>query len=89
MKNEPMAGQYSLFDMMPSESKPYEYHFKRYLGQKVKFSTGMISLENKTYSIKEIQSYYTIVVDDKGEEFVGTPTTIYPEREDELNDRFS
>lgn len=89
MKNEPMAGQYSLFDMMPSESKPYEYHFKRYLGQKVKFSTGMISLENKTYSIKEIQSYYTIVVDDKGEEFVGTPTTIYPEREDELNDWFS
>ena len=89
MKNEPMAGQYSIFDMMPSESKPYEYHFKRYLGQKVKFSTGMISLENKTYSIKEIQNYYTIVVDDKGEEFVGTPTTIYPEREDEFNDRIT
>lgn len=71
---KPMEGQISIFDFKQTNEKlkPCEYRFVRYIGQKV-WLLGEIK------TIAEIGPYYTIMTD----RMVGTPTTIYPVKEDE------
>lgn len=70
-----MNGQLSLFDIRDSTSKsrPCEYTFQRYLGQKVKFNSYLH--DDSIHVITAIEKYYTILDDGA---WVGTPTTIHP-----------
>ena len=71
-----MDGQISIFDYRRTDEslKPCEYRFVRYIGQKV-----YATFDNKIHTIAEIELYYTITTDG----MVGTPTTIYPVKEEE------
>lgn len=75
-----MEGQYSIFDCHPGKKKPYEYSFKRYVGQKVMghFTGGDVLL-----TVKEIEPYYTICTDAHGKEYAGTNCTIAPVNDEE------
>ncbi len=69
-----MKDQMNLFDYKKPghKSKPYDYSFNRYIGQKVKFwITGEVG------KIIEIGPYYTSVLCDHVV-MAGTPTTICP-----------
>lgn len=70
-----MDGQLSIFDVRDDDEKspPSAYRFKRYLGQKVRFSHHCG--DNQEHTVTGIERYYTIL--DNGR-WVGTPTTIYP-----------
>ena len=71
--------QYSIFDAI-NQGKPYSYHFKRYIGQKVMghFTGGDVLL-----TVKEIEPYYTICIDRHGGEYAGTNCTLSPVNEEE------
>lgn len=56
-------------------NKPFEYKFIRKVGMEVCFNNG------RKGKIKKIETYYTII-DVNGQEFVGTPTTIFPLKKD-------
>ena len=73
--------QFSLFDIMDT-GKPYSYGFKRYIGQKVvgHFTGGGVVL-----TVKEIEPYYTICVDDHGREYAGINCTLSPLNPEEWN----
>lgn len=79
MENEAIAGQMSIFDFLdrPKKLRPCDYRFRRYIGQKVQFNHGRDILPG-IYTVKEIEKYYTIVIDEGGRELAGTPTTIFP-----------
>ena len=76
-----MEGQYSIFDCHSKTEKlrPCDYRFRRYIGQKVKFNPYCCSIDDKVHTVTGIEQYYTIV----DEILVGTPTTIYPVREED------
>ena len=79
-----MDGQYSIFDYHPEKKKPYEYSFKRYVGQKVRASFSCKdNTPGKIYTVKSIEPYYTIIVDDRGKEYAGTNCTIAPVNDEE------
>ena len=69
-------GQISIFDYRRTSEKlkPCEYRFVRYIGQRV-----WMNGDNHIHTIAEIEPYYTIMSDG----LVGTPTTIYPVKEEE------
>lgn len=72
-----MNGQLSIFDIHESEQKlrPCEYRFKRYLGQMVRI---YVPYEIVTGKIISIEPYYTIIKDEGGREWVGTPYNTSP-----------
>lgn len=78
-----MKGQLSLFDI-PSEKgkkKPYEYGFKRYIGQKVHIS---ISEGDFIGEVVKIEPYYTeIKIKGYPHILAGTPTTFGPVNKNE------
>lgn len=71
---KPIDGQMSIFDCRHTNEKlkPCDYRFVRYIGQKV-------WLLGEVKNIAKIEPYYTIMTD----RTVGTPTTIYPVKEEE------
>lgn len=73
-KDEQLAGQMSIFDIMPKDEdpKPCEYSFQRYVGQRVQLSNGEYG------KIMTIEDYYTTVEGDNGRYMIGTPSTMYP-----------
>lgn len=77
-----MDGQYTIWDIHDGPvRKPCEYSFSRYIGQKVVFwRDGLQGV------ITEIGPYYT-TVRVGWKEYVGTPTTIAPVKEDEWRDK--
>lgn len=74
-----IEGQMSLFDIHneTEKRKPFEYGFKRYIGQRVMFNRVMFN-DALVGEITEIGPYYTTVKTDDGEVLAGTPTTIAP-----------
>lgn len=77
-KTDQIPGQMTIFDFLkPEKRRPCDYRFHRYLGQKVRFNHGRDILPG-IYTVKEIEKYYTIVIDEGGRELAGTPTTIFP-----------
>lgn len=72
--------QYSIYDIdIETDRRPCRYRFHRYIGQRVRFRDGEIG------TITEIPGiYYTYIIDRRGRELVGTPTTISPVDEDEM-----
>ena len=66
-----MRGQYSIFDT-GIKTKPCEYSFQRFIGQKVEF-TGYSSHCGAVGEIVEILPYYTYVRMPNGKVLVGTP----------------
>ena len=62
-------------DIASGKRKPCEYKFERFIGQLVDISSGP---DMVTGTITEIQPYYTIVVDENGEDWVGTPNDTSP-----------
>lgn len=73
MKRYECKGQLSIFDLEDPQPKPCQYRFARYIGQKVVLHVTSGKVEG---TIKEIEPYYTTVVDKNGQEWVGTPTTM-------------
>ena len=73
-----MIKQYSIYDMdIETDRRPCRYRFHRYIGQRVNTDRHGVC------TITEIPGvYYTYIRSEKGEELVGTPTTIWPEEED-------
>ena len=73
-----MDGQYSMFDIHDETKprRPCEYSFQRYIGQRVRLSNGI------TGKIAEINPYYTDVLGEDGNQYVGTPTTTAPIEEE-------
>ena len=81
-------GQIALWDYLNIDKrefgiklKPYEYHWKRYLGQKLVLYSGFD--EGKIVTVTKIEDYYTFAVDDEGNEYALTNTTCYPLEENE------
>lgn len=66
-----MKGQYSIFDNGKREA-PFEYAFKRYIGQTVTFANPNHTLYGLVGEIVEILPYYTIV-SVNGRRYAGTP----------------
>ena len=76
-----MRGQLSLFDAKP-KTRPCDYSFQRYIGQKVVF-TGYSSHKGAVGEIVEIFPYYTHIKMSDGQILVGTPHgNIKPYKED-------
>ena len=67
-----MKGQYSIFDT-GVKTKPCEYSFQRYIGQKVVFTHLSHKHNGEVGEIVEIFPYYTYVKMSSGEVLVGTP----------------
>lgn len=80
-RDKKMKGQRTVYDDgIENDRRPCRYRFPRYIGQKV-YCYGF---PDEVFTIIDIPSgYYTIIVSDKGRQFVGTPTTIWPIREGE------
>ena len=74
MKNKPLEGQISIFDLSDeTKRKPCEYKFQRYIGQSVRdIWWGRIG------KIIAIDSYYTDVECTDGEVYAWTPTNTVP-----------
>ena len=74
-----MIKQYTIYDMdIETDRRPCRYRFHRYVGQKVKMRNFGVCI------ITEIPgAYYTYIKDKKGQQLVGTPTTIWPAEEEE------
>lgn len=72
-----MDGQLSIFDIrQPGELKPYEYDFKRYIGQRVHVC---VTSDHYIGVIVAIFPYYTTIDVEELDCFLaGTPTTCYP-----------
>lgn len=74
-----VPGQISIFDVLPKSrpKRPCEYGFARYIGQRV---MGWHGYDGRAITgilkITEIKPYYTIAVDENGEEYALTPTTM-------------
>lgn len=82
-ENYTCEGQIALWDYLDIDKrefgiklKPYEYPWKRYIGQKLELTTGLE--EGKIVTVTKIEPYYTFAVDDEGEEYALTNTTCYP-----------
>lgn len=83
-----IPGQMTIFDMVPrKERRPCDYRFKRYIGQRVRFYRWPGEWSG-VYRITAIFPYYTYVKNWKGEELVGTPTTIGPVDKSEYEDDY-
>ena len=74
-----MQGQMTIFDIHNGKRKPYDYRCMRYIGEKVRLMVA----PDKIFTVKKIEPYYTIVTDGGGSEWVGTPTTMWPEDKNE------
>lgn len=73
-----MKGQLSLYDIGDAR-RPCDYHFVRYIGQRVRFFSAFGGLhDGEEGSITDIGSYYTYIKTDNGENLIATPTTIFP-----------
>ena len=86
MKNKRIKGygQYMVWDICLSDNDRLTgYRFQRYVGQKVfLYRTGEPDIEG---TITKIEPYYTTVVDSKGYEWAGTPTSCRPADKKEYN----
>ena len=72
-----MNGQMTIFDVPRKNIRPCEYSFQRYIGQVVRTKNG------QTGKVTKISAYYTDIETEKGDVYIGTPTTITPiEQED-------
>lgn len=76
-----MQGQMSLFDIHPKDEKPRpcDYKFKRYIGQKVRYSGNAADQGKCIHVITAFEQYYTVLDDG---EWIGTPYNIYPVEEE-------
>lgn len=82
-ENYTCDGQIELWDYLGIDKrafgvklKPWEYRWKRYIGQKLVLGTGCD--EGKIVTITGIEDYYTFAVNEDGEEYALTNTTCYP-----------
>lgn len=66
-----MIGQYSIFDAKP-KTRPCDYSFQRYIGQKVIF-TNRSRHRDKIGEVVDIFPYYTYIKTENGEILVGSP----------------
>lgn len=66
-----MKGQLTIFDT-GHKTRPCEYSFQRYIGQKVEFS-GYSSHKGEVGEIVDIFPYYTYIKMSNGEVLIGTP----------------
>lgn len=73
-----IEGQMNALDFMTQKrTRPCEYDFFRYIGQRVCVGAYNQKLHHGT--IVAFDEYYTEIRDDAGKEWVGTPTSTMPE----------
>lgn len=78
-----MKGQLTIFDWLGGydDRRPCRYRFRRYVGQRVRIMIGSYydnDIRPATV-VKVDDPYYTIVGDDNGREYVGTPYSLSEE----------
>lgn len=75
------AGQYKLDSYQTSEKRrPCDYTWARYIGQPVRLGTTSGTVHGV---IKRIEKYYTIITDQSGREWAGTPYDTAPDNRKE------
>lgn len=72
-KDSCLTGQYTIYSFFQKKTRPADYSFQRYIGQKVYDSHGI-------HTIKEIEPFYTIYDDG----MVGSPHDMSPVNKREL-----
>jgi len=73
-----MKGQLSIFDIIPDgKRRPCDYHFKRYIGQRVRLMFGSyFDHDVREGVIKEIIDHYFTLVRINGRDYIGTPYSL-------------